>query len=228
MKLYDFHTHTSGISRCSRLTSAQLARAIKDEGIDGMVLTNHYAAYHMTLPFGEWMLKYEEEYRKTAMEAEKMGLHCFFGIEVTIARQDFLIYGLSPSVLYESERPLFEYTLKELSDFVHERGGLLIHAHPFRNGGVAADPNLLDGYEVNCHPLYGDNNSAQVHALCQKEGKLITCGSDYHGDVYKAHCGVYLPDEVQSEEALGAYLKAGQPLLLEHEIDRERVKKGIL
>ena len=44
MKLYDFHTHTSGISRCSRLTSAQLARAIKDEGIDGMVLTNHYAA----------------------------------------------------------------------------------------------------------------------------------------------------------------------------------------
>lgn len=227
MKLYDFHVHTRGISRCSRLSPEQLCRAIKKDELDGFVLTNHYAPYHVTLPFPEWLKKYEQEYFYTRDLAKSMGLHTFFGIEVTISRQDFLIYGLETAVLFESDRPLFEYTLAELSDFVHQRGGLLIHAHPFRSNGTPADPALLDGYEVNCHPLYGENFSKQTHEVAKRNGLLLTCGSDFHGDIYKAHCGVYLPDDVLTDGDLCACLKREQPRLLEHVIDKERAGEPV-
>ena len=227
MKLYDFHVHTAGISRCSRLTPEQLCRAIKNEGLDGFVLTNHYAAYHVTCPFEQWLTKYQKEYEYTREVAESMGLRAFFGIEVSIGEMHFLVYGLDPSVLYQSSGPLYDYSLKELSDFVHERGGLLIHAHPFRGKSQPEDAALLDGYEINCHPLYGDNCSAQIHELAEKSDRLITCGSDFHGDVYKARCGVYLPCDIVTEEQLGAYLKSVRPTLLEHEIDRMKAKEPV-
>ena len=227
MKLYDFHVHTSGISRCSRLSPEQLCRAILKDGLDGFVLTNHYAPRHVTLPFEEWLVKYQKEYEYTREVAKSMGLHTFFGIEVTIDGKDFLIYGLDSSVLFESDGPLYDYSLAALSAFVHEKGGLLFHAHPFRGGGTPANASLLDGYEVNCHPLYGENFSEQTHALAEQTHTLLTCGSDFHGDVYKAHCGVYLPDDVRTEEELGAYLKMGQPALCEHVIDRTRMREPV-
>ena len=53
-------------------------------------------------------------------------------------------------------------------------------------------------------------------------GLILTCGSDYHGDIYKAHCGVYLPERLQTETELGEYLRRGQPPLLLHDIDIEK------
>lgn len=217
MKLYDFHTHTSAISLCCRLSREQVVAALKAEGTDGLVLTNHYAPRHVNLPFEEWLLKYQKEFELTKEAAEKEGISALFGMEVTIEGRDFLIYGLPSSALFESEKPLFDYTLSELHAFVNERGGLLVHAHPFRSKGSPVDGALVDGYEINCHPLYGYSYAKEVHELCDGRA-LITCGSDYHGDTYKPKCGVYLPDGLQSEEELAAFLKSGQPALFEHTI----------
>lgn len=217
MKLYDFHTHTAGISLCCRLSRDEVVAALKREGTDGLVLTNHYAPRHVNLPFEEWLVKYQKEYELTKEAAEKEGLSILFGMEVTIDGRDFLIYGLPSSALFESGKPLFDYTLSELYAFVKERDGILIHAHPFRGKSTPADPLLVDGYEINCHPLYRYSYAKEVHELCDGK-KLITCGSDYHGDTYKARCGVYLPDDLKSERELAAFLKSGQPRLLEHTI----------
>ena len=194
-----------------------LHELIASEGTDGFVLTNHYAPRHVDLPFEEWLVKYKNEYETTQKLAQEEGLSTLFGMEVTIERRDFLIYGLKPDALFESEGPLYDYTLEALYDFVSDRGGLLIHAHPFRCNGSPVDPRLVDGYEINCHPLYGYSFAKEVHELC--DGKmLMTCGSDYHGDTYKPKCGVYLPDDLHTEQDLAAYLKSGQPPLLEHVI----------
>lgn len=227
MKLYDFHAHTSGISRCSRLSAEALCKIMKEDGVDGFVLTNHYAPYHVTLPFEEWLHKYENEYFYTKKVAKELGLHVFFGIEVTIDGKDFLLYGLESSALFESGRPLYEYTLSELLEFAHQRGGLLIHAHPFRGKSSPADPKILDGYEINCHPLYGKTFAKEVHELAEAHNLLITCGSDFHGDIYKAHCGVYLPEDVLTEKQLADHLKKGQPALLEHVIDPIKAKEPV-
>ena len=222
MKLYDMHVHTRGVSKCSRLSPEELCEAIKAEGSDGFILTNHYSAYMVDRAFEDWLHKYEDEYYRTKEIAASYRLRTLFGMEVTVAGKDYLLYGVKPSCLYESDGPLYEYTLRELGDFAHERGAVLIHAHPYRFDGTPSDPALLDGVEINCHPLYLDNAKHKVWDFAEKNRLLVTCGSDYHGDVYKAHCGVYLPDDLTDEEALGAYLRSTQPLLLIHDIDVQR------
>ncbi len=227
MKLYDMHVHTKGISLCSRLSAAELCAALKSDRTDGFVLTNHYALHHCNAPLKEWLKKYEQEFYLTREEAERVGLQALFGIEVTLGQQDFLLYGVTPSCLYESgDKPLWDFSLAELSSFAHEQGALLIHAHPFRNGSTPADYRLLDGVEINCHPLYLHNMKAEVSAYAEAHRLVITCGSDYHGDIYKAHCGVWLPDGPLTEKELAAFLRKGQPKLLVHDIDIERVKNS--
>lgn len=222
MKLFDMHVHTRGVSKCSRLSPEELCEAIKTEGSDGFILTNHYSAYMVDRDFIDWLHKYEDEYYHVKDVAASYGLRTLFGMEVTIDRRDYLLYGVKPSCLYESKGPLYMYTLSELRDFAHERGALLIHAHPWRFDGQPSDPSLLDGVEINCHPLYMDNCKRAAWDFAEKHHLLLTCGSDYHGDVYKAHCGMYLPDDLVDEEELARYMKNIQPLLLIHDIDERR------
>ena len=46
-QLFDMHVHTSGISRCSRVEPKELVRRCKLTGLDGIVLTNHFAINHV-------------------------------------------------------------------------------------------------------------------------------------------------------------------------------------
>lgn len=226
MKLYDFHVHTKGISKCSHLTYTELCHHLKADGVDGFVLTNHYAPYHASKPYDEWLKRYVEEYYLTSAEAERVGLKAFFGIEVTLpGPRDFLIYGVKPESVLETDGMLFDYPLEELYAYAHSQNAVLIHAHPYRGGCVPADPAYIDGVEINCHPVYMDSREADVRAYAEKHGLRLSCGSDYHGDVYKAHCGVYLPDEIQTEAQIAEYFRAVQPELLTHVIDKEYAKK---
>ena len=40
--LIDLHAHTSGISRCCRIPIPEVLRQTLDNGMDGIVLTDHY------------------------------------------------------------------------------------------------------------------------------------------------------------------------------------------
>lgn len=229
-KLFDFHVHTSGISKCSILDYKTLCAEMKKDGCDGFVLTNHFAPKHCDKPFEVWVENYKKEYFLTKEEGARSGLEVLFGIEVTLGGKgvkDLLLYGVEPDCIARSPEPLWALSLEELSEFTHRNGGVLIHAHPYRNGSTPEDPRYIDGVEVNCHPLYLKNRQAEVTAYAKEHGLIVTCGSDYHGDVYKAHCGVYLPGWVKTEKQLGAYLKSGQPRLLIHEIDESRVRTPI-
>jgi len=221
------HVHSSGISLCSRVSPKELVRRCKLSGLDGIVLTNHFAKRHVYGDPIAWQGEYEKEYRITQKEGEKADLAVLFGIEVTPLSEggkDYLIYGVAPSFLYR-EKMLYEYTLPELSDLVKEAGAVLVHAHPYRGKSTPADAKYIDGVEINCHPLYYDNAKKQVAQYAKEHSLFITCGSDYHGDVYKAPCGVYFPDWVTDERSLADALRNGDHLLKIHDIDPELVKK---
>ncbi|MBQ9468052.1 MAG: PHP domain-containing protein [Clostridia bacterium] len=229
MKLYDMHVHTRGISKCSRLSAEELCAALKEDGTDGFCLTNHYAARHVDLPFHDWLCKYRDEFYKTKEIAAGYGLGALFGIEVTDPeRRDFLLYGVTPDCLFEEERPLWEFPLPELHAFAARHGALLFHAHPYRFNGVPADAADIDGIEINCHPLYLTSHEEDVRRYAEAHHLLLSCGSDYHGDIYKAHCGVWLPDDIQDATQLPAFFKKGQPALLVHTIDPERARATVI
>lgn len=208
MKLWDLHTHTAGISLCSRVPAERLVEIYRQDHIDGIVLTNHYKSAHVQGDFAGWRERYVEEYYRTREWGEKAGLAVLFGVEVTpdcMPQNDFTIYGLTEQDVLEAE-PLFALSLPELSAFARERGALIFHAHPYRRT-TPVEAQFVDGVEINCHPLYRTCEEERVRAFAEEHGLLLSCGSDYHGDTYKARCGVWLPESVTDIPGLVAFLR---------------------
>ena len=46
--LFDMHVHTSGISRCSRVSPLELVKRCQYKGADGFVLTNQSSLHQTT------------------------------------------------------------------------------------------------------------------------------------------------------------------------------------
>lgn len=215
--LADAHIHTSGISLCSRVSPKRLIEICRIEGLGGILLCNHYKSAHVRGDFSDWRKRYAEEFYITKRYGDEAGINVIFGVEVTLDEdraRDYVLYGLSPEDILEAD-PLFRLSLRELSSYTHEKGGLLCHAHPFR-GTTPAPAEFLDFTEINCHPLYRTCAEEGVRAFADTGGLGITCGSDYHGDTYKPHCGVYLPQSVTDSASFAAFLKAEPrpPLLI--------------
>ena len=220
--LIDMHAHSSGISRCCRTDARTVMETAKANVIDGLILTNHYQEAYLTdegsRVFAE---KYINEYFFAEKHAKELDFKLFFGAEITAKRYDnahILLYGLTPEMLL-AHPDIFDYTLEDMSRIMHAAGGLIVQAHPFRNGGVMLDTRLLDGVEINCHPLYDDTHSDRLLKIAADNHIFVTCGGDYHADTYRAVCGTYFPDTVSDMKDIISHLKASPEIRLHvHEL----------
>lgn len=222
--LIDLHAHSSGISHCCRIDAAEVLRQANAVGLDGIVLTNHYQKSYVDGDVHEFVKRYIDEYHAAKVCGEELGCRVFFGIEVTAEQYPnvhLLIYGVDEAFL-NTYPTLYDYSLEELYRIVHENGGTLIQAHPFRNGTHVLDVQYLDGIEINCHPLYKRSYSAELIEIATENGLIVTCGGDFHADTYRPHCGTYLPEDITDDRALGAYLRTTDRIELRiHEPETE-------
>ncbi len=209
--LIDMHTHSSGVSGCCRLNAEEIVEAAKNAGVDGIILTNHYSSDDCEdFPSSQdYIEHYIKEYYSAKAHGERMGLKVFFGIEVTVNFADrihMLIYGVKEDFLRENPC-IYDLSQKELYETVHKYGGILVEGHPFRHNCPILDTNYLDALEINCHPLYKDTHYDVLFDAAKKAGIMLTCGSDYHGDTYRAECGTYFPDTVEAVQDIAEYIK---------------------
>ncbi len=217
--LFDLHAHTSGISWCCRQPAPEILRTAREHGIDGIVLTNHYQKCYLTdgMTPADFAARYVEEYRYTQQCGQEIGFPVFFGIEVTMERCDgvhLLIYGVQED--FPLQYPaLFDMTQQELYALVKTHGGTLVQAHPYRqNKDKLLDTAYLDGIEINCHPVYEGTHKEALIEIARAAGLLLTCGGDYHADIYRVRCGVYLPDDLKSSRDICDYLYAADEVRL--------------
>lgn len=207
--LIDMHAHSSGISRCCKITAEDAIKKTSESGMDGLVLTNHYVKNYVgDGDYAAFARRYMEECDKAVALGKQLGIPVFWGIEVTPEFDPvvhLLIYGVPYDFLFQHSQ-LFDYDLPTLYRVVKEAGGVLIQAHPFRNGARVLDTKFLDGIEVNCHPKYDRTYRAELFEIAAKEGLRVTCGGDFHNDTHRPRCGMYLPDGVQTSAQLGQYL----------------------
>ena len=215
--LFDLHAHTQAISKCCRLPAEKILETAKNNGIDGIVLTNHYQKNYITDGDADTFAKrYVDEFYCTEKLGEQMGIKVFFGIEVTAElypKVHMLIYGVEPEFI--KRHPLiFDCTQEEMYALVKDNGGVLIQAHPFRGGTTVLNTDFLDGIEVNCHPLYKNSFSKEILGIATENKLAVTCGGDFHADTYRPHCGMYIPKDVCSSKALGDYIKNASCLKL--------------
>jgi predicted metal-dependent phosphoesterase TrpH len=210
LKLVDMHAHTSGISRCCRISGKDLVKLNKDFGIDGFILTNHYSkdVFNFDDPL-ELPKRFLKEFYEVKKYGEEIGEKVFFGVEITMHNErsaHMLVYGVGDEFVLNNPY-MFNYSLKQLREEVDKYGGYLVQAHPYRNNiDALLDVSLLDGVEVNCHSNTG-NNLKEMNSIAKENNILLTCGGDFHHDSPRLLCGVYLPiDEFEETEDIIKYL----------------------
>ncbi len=217
MTVYRFetHFHTEETSPCGRVPAAEGVKLYQEAGYQGVVVTDHYFReyFENMLPAVSWSEKidiYLTGYTAAKEAAAALDLQVFLGMEIRFVENnnDYLVYGLDRDFLLAWPH-LYEMSLASFLPFAKEHGLLLYQAHPFRNGMVIMQPQLLYGMEVfNGHPRHAARNEialewAKTYDLHQ------LAGSDFHQLPDKATGGIDLTVKIDSYQDLLTALRTG-------------------
>jgi len=162
--LYDLHVHTSNYSPCGRSSADEMCRKAISFGLTGIGLTEH----DLWWP--------EDEFRR--LQAKFPDLIVFRGVEYSCIDDHFLVYLPEPN--YGTD--LRFRNILELDSRVHDLGGIVIWAHPFRYDRSIPEwlqYANLDGMEVDS---YNMDNRAKCLALeiARDRGYKVFQNSDAH------------------------------------------------
>lgn len=193
--LYETHMHTLESSACARNTGAEMAQAYKDAGYTGIIITDHFfygnTAVNRRLSWHEWVEQFCLGYENAKAEGDRIGLQVFFGWEAGYHGTEFLIYGLDKNWLL-AHPEMKEATVEEQFELVHAGGGIVVHAHPFREEDyipkIRLYPEHVDAVEgVNAmhssKVSYAHKNpefNERALAYGKEHGLPFTAGSDQH------------------------------------------------
>ncbi len=193
--LYETHLHTSESSACAKSSGAKMARACKEYGYTGIFVTDHNwggnTATDRNLSWEIWVGRFCEGYEHAKAEGDKIGLDVFFGYEAGFHGTEFLLYGIDKAWM-TAHPELWTATVEEQYRLVHECGGMVIHAHPFREAGYIPEirlfPQWVDGVEgvnaAHSNSKSGAHNMKEFDeraiAYARKNGLPMTAGSDVH------------------------------------------------
>ncbi|MBQ8552122.1 MAG: histidinol phosphatase [Clostridia bacterium] len=221
---YETHSHTAEGSKCGRIDGASLARLYKSLGYTGLVITDHFykgnTAVPRELPWNEWVTEFVKGYENAKAEGDKIGLDVFFAWEYSAEyAADFLIYGLDANWLYENPDQIQLGTCAYLTK-VREAGGIVIHAHPFRNPVKMLLPEWCDGVEIiNANAAEPDNDRAKLYANSYNLRKIA--GTDNHTGIREKMAGVYFTERIVDIHDFADRIKAGEALTFFDRYDKE-------
>ena len=208
MQAFDLHLHTKIFSDCSFIDPADLIQQAVRSGLHGIALTEHGV---------RWPDEKFDELRKLA---DPHGLILINGQEIlaTSARNgmegEFLVFGLRKSMLGS-------FSAREVVQRVHEEGGILIAAHPYKlsRGGkhhYYGAGNLiyelaLDALEFY-HPGHNERALAKVRKAMEDLGLPGTGSSDAH-KVFEVGSFVTLfGNRIEGEEDFIREIRSGRIL----------------
>lgn len=211
------HLHTLYSSSCAIISAQEIVDGYLAAGYDGVIVTDHYNrdTFRMlgtgTAAEHDKVEAFLTGYRKVREEGEKRGLKVYRGAEVRFdgSWNDYLLYGFSDELLSDPEG-VFTMGVERFYALCRAEGALLVHAHPFRNGGEPTTPKALDGaevYNINC---YHDNRNELAMRFACENGLLKTAGSDCHGVEQVGTAGILTERLPRDERELVALLRSGK------------------
>ncbi len=236
---YETHSHTSPASKCAHQDGTAMAKAYKLAGYDGMIVTDHNwggnTSIYRALPWEEWILRFSWGYEQARKFGEQNGLKVWFGYEAGYDGTDFLIIGVTPQRMEKIRRyRLWNASIPEQMDIIHEAGGIVIQAHPYRLGKhipeVRLFPEYVDAIEgINAEHSnrlsrshYNPEWNDQAIALANEFNLPITAGSDSHSIAILGG-GILTKAPLNSPQDLISLLMSNEMYLLtdgEHIYDR--------
>lgn len=194
--LYETHLHTNQSSACAWASGYDMAAACHAQGYAGIFVTDHNwggnTCTDRSLPWEQWVAEFAKGYLDARRYAdEHPDFDVFFGYEAGFAGTEFLIYGISPQWLTDHPE-IWDASLEAHLRMVRRAGGMVIHAHPYREEWYIPEirlfPELVDGVEgVNathsCSKSTCHNKKEYDHraiAYARSHNLPMTAGSDIH------------------------------------------------
>jgi len=193
--LYETHIHTYQGSACAKNNGYDMAQAAYEYGYTGIIITDHAwggnTRVDRSLPWKEWVEQFALGYLDAKRFADTHDFDVFWGYEAGFNGTEFLVYGVSPEWMINHPK-LRDADEKEHYEMIHEAGGMVIQAHPFRDEEYIPlqrlFPHHVDGVEAinathsshlsmsHYNPLFDEQ--AIVYANAYKFP--MTAGSDAH------------------------------------------------
>jgi hypothetical protein len=185
--LYETHFHTSQGSACALSRGADYIRAYKTLGYTGIIVTDHFyngnTRIRRDLPWRDWVSYFCKGYEDAKAKGDKLGLDVFFGWEETFDDDDYLVYGLDKNWLLEHPE-VRSWSREEQYRTVHDHGGCVVQAHPFRQRDyidvIHLSTGSVDAVEIanacNEDPSY----DGLARRYAERLGLPATAGSDIH------------------------------------------------
>lgn len=212
-KLYpvrlELHAHTSPASTCAELTTEEVLTTFRNDGYDGIAITNHFYSREGYTMKDQVDLFRSELYNALEM-GEKLGIKVYAGAELRFSNvndNDYLFFGYDPDDLYYI-RQLLELDLETFVKNYKTDDMFLLQAHPFRNGMERNNPELLDGVEAfNMHPNHNSRVAVAVR-FAEEQGKVMTMGTDFHHPNHDNLCATRTPYLPENEKELVKLLKS--------------------
>lgn len=184
---YDTHIHTAEGSSCATASGSEQARRYKELGYDGIIITDHFfngsCAIHNYYDWYDRVRQFCQGYENARAEGEKIGLKVFFGFEYSYFGADLLTYGVGLDWLYQNDN-IMNVSVYEFINRVHDAGGIIVHAHPFREADYIKETKLLprwvDGVEVYNAGNYDNVFNTRAEWYADQYNLPKTAGSDNH------------------------------------------------
>ena len=185
MYKYETHLHTLPVSKCSISDSESSLQFYKDIGYDGVFVTNHFVLRNIGVDgvtYEEKINTFFDDIEKSKEIGKRIGLKVFAGLEHNSNGADFLIYGVGREFFLQNT-DFAELDILDKLTRIKDAGGLIIHAHPFRQPrsprAISIFPFHIDGVEV-----YNTNREGQGPELAamyaRHYGLPEFAGSDNH------------------------------------------------
>lgn len=105
---------------------------------------------------------------------------------------------------------VFTMGVERFYELVKADGALLIHAHPYRNGGLPTTAAALDGVEVLNTHHHHDNRNDLALAFARRNDLLETSGSDCHEAAHIGKGGILVERLPENDEELVLLLRSGK------------------
>ncbi len=226
--LYETHMHTSEASLCASNNGREMAQAAKDAGYAGVIITDHNwngnNCISKRLSWEQWVEEFCKGYENAKDWGKQIGLSVFFGYEANYEGTEFLIYGVDKQWLIEHPE-IKDASISEQYQYIHDAGGMVIQAHPFRKEDYIPQVRLLpeasDGAEAinatHSSHLSTSHNNPEFDTLAvayARENKLpMTAGSDVHSTLMFGG-GVAFKRKITSIEDYCQAILSGEDYLL--------------
>ena len=158
-------------------------------GYTGVIVTDHFfngnTSVSSHLGWEERVNAFMKGFEDAFNEGKKYDMDVFFGWEACYHGTEFLIYGLDKEWLLHHE-DILTWSIEEQYEQVTNSGGMVVHAHPFREAfyipEVRLYPNHVDAVEV-----YNMSNerldtefNKRAKEYAEQNQLPMTGGSDVH------------------------------------------------